>query len=109
MKPYKPSKRFRLFQFRNGERAPYAVEEREGTAEAARVALAPVDGVEAELLHEAVGREVEVHALRRVNDLLAARRSESRAVVDVLAERARVEPHAVRLRRVDTEEVVLRV
>ena len=35
--------------------------------------------------------------------------AEGRAVVDVLAERARVEPHAVRLRRVDAEEVVLRV
>ena len=33
--------------FRNGERAADAVEEREGAAEAARVALAPVDGVEA--------------------------------------------------------------
>merc|ERR1719163_1097781 len=95
--------------FRNGERAADAVEEREGAAEAARVALAPVDGVEAELLHKAVGREVEVHALRRVHDLLAARRAEGRAVVDVLAERARVKPDAVRLRRVDTEEVVLRV
>ena len=78
--------------FRNGERAADAIEEREGATETARVALAPVDGVDGaassratlgqtrcldvvttlgRLLHEAVGGEIEVHALRRVHNLLA--------------------------------------
>ena len=65
--------------------------------------------VEPKLLDKAVGREIEVHALRRVNNLLVRSFAEDRRVGDVLAERARVEPHAVRLRRVDAEEVVLRV
>merc|ERR1719460_1243921 len=95
--------------FRKGERAADAVEEREGAAEAARVALSAINRVEPKLLDEAVGREVEVHALRRVNNLLLRGLAEDRRVGDVLAERARVEPHAVRLRRVDAEEVVLRV
>merc|ERR1719163_2603546 len=95
--------------FRNGERAADAVEKGEGAAEAARVALSAVDGVEAELLHKAIGREVHVHALRRVDNLLARGLTKPRRVVNVLAERARVEPHAVRLRRVHAEEVVLRV
>merc|ERR1719316_2084870 len=79
------------------------------TAEAARVALSAINRVEPKLLDEAVGREIEVHALRRVNNLLVRGLAEDRRVGDVLAERARVEPHAVRLRRVDAEEVVLRV
>merc|ERR1719252_13836 len=95
--------------FRKRERAADAVEEREGAAEAARVALSAINHVEPKLLDEAVGGEIEVHALRRVHDLLAGRLSEDRRVGDVLAERARVEPNAVRLRRVDAEEVVLRV
>merc|ERR1719163_2513270 len=95
--------------FRNGERAADAVEEGKGAAEASSISLAPVDGVKAKLLHEAVGREVHVHALRRVDDLLARGLTKPRRVVNVLAERARVEPHAVRLRRVHAEEVVLRV
>ena len=65
--------------------------------------------VEPKLLDEAVGGEIEVHALRRVNDLLLRGLAEDRRVGDVLAERARVEPNAVRLRRVDAEEVVLGV
>ena len=65
--------------------------------------------VEAELLHEAVGGEIEVHALRRVNNILVRGLTKDRRVGDVLAERARVEPHAVRLRRIDAEEVVLGV
>merc|ERR1719163_1166259 len=95
--------------FRNGERAADAVEEGEGAAEAASVALSAVDGVEPKLLDEAVGGEIEVHALRRVHDLLARCLSKGRRVVDMRAERARVEPDAVRLRRIDAEEVVLRV
>merc|ERR1719163_1550363 len=95
--------------FRNGERAADAVEEGKGAAEASSISLAPVDGVKAKLLHEAVGREVHVHALRRVDDLLARGLAEALRVGDVLAEGPRVEPDAVRLRRVDTEEVVLRV
>merc|ERR1719217_1864575 len=85
--------------FREGERAADAVEEGKGAAEAARVALSAINRVEPKLLDEAVGREIEVHALRRVDNLLVRR----------LAERARVEPNAVRLRRIDAEEVVLRV
>merc|ERR1719235_2917808 len=94
---------------RDGERPADAVEEREGAAEAARVALAPVDGVEPDLLHQTVGREVHVHALRRVHDLLAGRLAEKLRIGDVRRERARVEPDAVRLQRVDAEHVVLRV
>merc|ERR1719460_333238 len=95
--------------FREGERAADAVEEGEGAAEATRVALSAINRVEAELLHEAVGGEIEVHALRRVNNILVRGLTKDRRVGDVLAERARVEPHAVRLRRIDAEEVVLRV
>merc|ERR1719163_617704 len=95
--------------FRNGERAADAVEEGEGAAETACVALSAINRVEPKLLHEAVGGEIEVHALGRVDDLLARGLAEARRVGDVLAERARVEPHAVRLRRIDAEEVVLGV
>ena len=59
--------------------------------------------VEPKLLDEAVGGEIEVHALRRVNNLLVRGLAEDLRVGDVLAERARVEPHAVRLRRIDAE------
>merc|ERR1719174_3610560 len=95
--------------FRKRERAADAVEEREGAAEAASISLSTVHSVEPKLLDEAVGREIEVHALRRVNNLLVRSLAEDRRVGDVLAERARVEPHAVRLRRIDAEEVVLGV
>merc|ERR1719174_2384065 len=95
--------------FRKRERAADAVEEREGAAEAASISLSTVHSVEPKLLDEAVAREIEVHALRRVNNLLVRSLAEDRRVGDVLAERARVEPHAVRLRRIDAEEVVLGV
>merc|ERR1711937_526673 len=78
---------------RDGERPADAVEEGEGAAEASRVALSAVDGVEPDLLHQTVGREVHVHALRRVHDLLAGRLAEQLRVGNVRGERARVEPH----------------
>merc|ERR1712094_144572 len=94
---------------RDGERPADAVEEREGAAEASRVALSAVDCVEPNLLDEAVGREIEVHALRRVDNLLPRGLAEELRVGDVRGERARVEPDAVRLQRVNAEHVVLRV
>merc|ERR1711990_1392135 len=61
---------------RDGERPADAVEEGEGAAEAASISLSTVHRVEPDLLHQTVGREVHVHALRRVHDLLAGRLSE---------------------------------
>merc|ERR1719163_572741 len=95
--------------FRNGERAADAVEEGEGAAEASRVALSAINRVEPKLLDEAVGGEIEVHALRRVDNLLARCFSKGRRVVDMRAEGARVEPDAVRLRRINPKQMVLRV
>mmetsp|Transcript_2746 Transcript_2746/g.8648 ORF Transcript_2746/g.8648 Transcript_2746/m.8648 type:complete len:260 (-) Transcript_2746:145-924(-) len=93
---------------RDGERLADAVEEAEGTAESAGVALTAIGDVEAEFLALAVLVEVEVVDLGRELELLpCGRLSEEGA--GVRGENSRVEPDSPRVERVDAEAVISRV